>query len=524
MAGFSAMQRLQYQGLIGYGGKMIRDFACLKSGLAFGLLALVAIAPALLSPPMIHDAFGLDIVWTDQFIALLRDGTLYPRWLPASHNGLGSPVFYFYPPFAFYVAGLWGLLGLSAYYAVLAAFWTGLFLSGITMHQWLVQRSRAPLLWSALYMVMPYHMIDFYNRGALAEFWAYAIVPLIALGLTRAMDGRGWIFLAFAYATLVMTHLPMAVLTSAFFIIPLVVAKAIRRPVGVLTSGAAIISGAGLAAFYLVPMAMLQPHTSLYKMVALPEFVAQNWSVLNGALWDKPDGLKLAMTALAILLLLMSVLLATRRSKWGYYAVGMSVLVLGLVPVIWTIPILAKVQFPWRGLLLVEFALVTAFSREHASRVTILTCIAAMLMLWIAMFLARTHHASPEESLAMILKEHPDTLEYLPPGFTREIGIRSQKAEGYASLHRETTVKDGITVGTTFYFPAWRVMCSGQARDTWRDPSTSLVSWRGVGCTPFLSKTPAEKIGLVISLLTLIGMIFGSIPMLRRKLNPRQVA
>jgi hypothetical protein len=129
----------------------------------------------------------------------------------------------------------------------------------------------------------------------------------------------------------------------------------------------------------------------------------------------------------------------------------------------------------------------------------------------LAILLSRTPPPAPDGTLVALLNEHPDASEYLPPGFTHEVGIRSSKAEGFAALHREITVKDGITVGTTFYFPAWRVMCAGQVGDTWRDPSTSLVSWRGEGCTPFVSKTNAEKAGLAITILFLIGMIFGSI-------------
>ena len=74
--------------------------------LAIAAFALLLILPALLSPLKLHDSFWIDWVWVDQFGEQLRQGQLYPRWLPASHDGLGSPVFYYYPPLAFYPAGL----------------------------------------------------------------------------------------------------------------------------------------------------------------------------------------------------------------------------------------------------------------------------------------------------------------------------------------------------------------------------------------------------------------------------------
>ena len=85
-------------------------------GLPYAVIALAAFAllmPAILGPPMFHESFWIDVVWSDQFTALLKDGTLYPRWLPSSYDGLGAPIFYFYPPLAFYVTGFFGLTGLE---------------------------------------------------------------------------------------------------------------------------------------------------------------------------------------------------------------------------------------------------------------------------------------------------------------------------------------------------------------------------------------------------------------------------
>ena len=497
---------------------MTLGFGRFRPALIFGLVALVIVAPALISSPMTHDSFWLDIVWTDQFTALLREGNIYPRWLPNSHDGLGSPVFYFYPPIAFYAAGLFGLFGLPAYHSVLAAFWLGLALSGLTMFHWLRPISQAPIRWSVLYMAMPYHMMNFYNRGALAECWAYAVIPLVALGVTRSMAGRGWIFLAVSYAALVMTHLPTAVLTSLFLVGPLIFVKAIRAPARIVTSGAAILWGFGLAALYLVTMTLLQPHASFEKMVSHPAFIAQNWSVLSGALWQQTGGLKPMMLSLTAVLMLMSILLAIKRQKWGYYALIMSIIVLGLVPMLWTIPVLAKLQFPWRGLLLVEFALVTAFSREHLGRLTITACVAALLSITSTLILSRAYRGPQTGTLATLLQKHPDASEYLPRGFTDEVGIYSPAAERFAALHREEVKKDGITVGTTFYFPAWRVMCSGKVRDVSRDPFTSLVTWRGDRCVPFITRTDAEKSGLAITILCLLGMIIGATPTLRARI------
>ena len=181
-------------------------------------LAILLFLPACLFAPMLRDSFWIDWVWSDQFTAELAKGHLYPRWLPLSNGGQGAPSFYFYPPIAFYVSGFFGLLGLSTYQAILGCFAIALALSGYTMFAWL-RGTPHPLLGALLFMAAPFHIFDFYSRGAQAEFLGIALLPLVALGLRRASEYRPTL-LAFSYAALILTHLPLALLTSLFLIAP----------------------------------------------------------------------------------------------------------------------------------------------------------------------------------------------------------------------------------------------------------------------------------------------------------------
>src|SRR5438105_13866969 len=78
--------------------------------------------------------------WYIQFSTQLWAGDLYPRWLMGMNEGLGSPVFYYYPPVPFFLTGLlkpffpddlhgWHQLGLSASLALIA--------SGLCAYLWL---------------------------------------------------------------------------------------------------------------------------------------------------------------------------------------------------------------------------------------------------------------------------------------------------------------------------------------------------------------------------------------------------
>jgi uncharacterized membrane protein len=154
-------------------------------------IALLLTLPAILAPIKLHDSFWIDWVWVDQFGEQLRQGNLYPRWLPASHGGLGSPVFYYYPPLSFYPAGLLAALGLAPETAIVATFGLAFAGSGAAMFLWARGWTNHPLAAALFFMAAPYHLADFYGRGALAETCAIALIPLLALGLKRVAEGKG---------------------------------------------------------------------------------------------------------------------------------------------------------------------------------------------------------------------------------------------------------------------------------------------------------------------------------------------
>jgi hypothetical protein len=111
---------------------------------------------------------------------------------------------------------------------------------------------------AALYVLLPFHLLDVYDRFALAQFLAFIWLPPL-FRLTRDLAERpsGWLWLGLvaSYAGLVLTHLPTA------FLVPLTLGP--FALVLVARSGSwsrlAPISGAGVTAlvccaFYLIPM------------------------------------------------------------------------------------------------------------------------------------------------------------------------------------------------------------------------------------------------------------------------------
>ncbi|MEO6581134.1 MAG: hypothetical protein ABIN83_08290, partial [Sphingomicrobium sp.] len=168
-----------------FGGRSIMDavasrerragkLAAAAPYILFVALGLTTTLPFLARPELLHDSFWINHVWLDQYAMLLGDGNLLPRWLPLSHNGLGSSVFYYYPPLSFYIAALFRLAGASLWGAELLAFATGIAAAGATMYRWLGPGKRWSWAGAAVFAVSPYHLFDFVQRGALAESVAIA--------------------------------------------------------------------------------------------------------------------------------------------------------------------------------------------------------------------------------------------------------------------------------------------------------------------------------------------------------------
>ncbi len=485
--------------------------------LPYALLALLAAAlsiPAWLAPPILHDSFWSDVVWADQFTDQLRRGLLYPRWLPQSHGGLGSPVFYFYAPGAFWLTGLFGLAGASAYGSVLLAFGTALFASGVAMYHWLAGWTARPLAGACLYMAAPYHLCDFYGRGALAECCAFVFVPCVAIGLRRAAEGRGIAPLALAYAALTMTHLPMALLASVLLVVPygLMLIRRDRRRAVPLALG--ITLGLMLSAIYVVPALMLQPYASIEKLWRVANLRPAQASFIRPDLWPAGTQMGFVIWVTVALAGAAACFAWRRREYWAFYALGCCAVVAGLVPGFWSLPLISQVQFPWRALLLVEFGVATAFARSP------MRSPAATIALFPALLLStvflRQGGEQYEWTLPKLLRSHPEVLEYLPPGATDERDVPPLRPLALAR-NPPPRFADGRTIEPIYFFPAWQVRCGGAEVSAFPDPATKLLSYRGRGCLVRLGRTPAEQAGGAISLGALLLLAIAVIRRGRRR-------
>jgi uncharacterized membrane protein len=71
--------------------------------------------------------------WAWQFIQALKEGVIYPRWLPLNFWGYGSPTFILYPPLAFYLVAFFNVFTHSLIAAMNITKLAALVFSGVGM-------------------------------------------------------------------------------------------------------------------------------------------------------------------------------------------------------------------------------------------------------------------------------------------------------------------------------------------------------------------------------------------------------
>jgi hypothetical protein len=451
------------------------------------LLGMALVIPANLGGPLLHDSFAINWVWADQFTAELGRGNLYPRWLPLSNGGLGSPVFYYYPPLAFHLSGMFGLLGLSTYASTMAAFAAAFAGSGIACWYWLLRRADQPLIGACFFMAAPYHLFDFTVRGALAESVGIALIPVIAIGLRRIAERTGGVGLAAAsYGALICTHLPLALLVSVFFVAPYALVH--RREL--VKFALAVAAGIGLSAVYLFPALALEQYRDVDQLYRSRVLRTEFWSIYE-ANWH--DGVYMSVFAIiAVVIGAAGYAAVVRRDPVAMGTIVIALLIAGIIPHFWSLPLLEKVQFPYRGLPIAEFGLATVIARLPGN--ARIAALAGPLLLSV---LILPGFGIGGSDLRQLRASHPDVQEYLPKGVLKRGQTRPSLREIMTPRVPPPEVRN-MVVEPVFYFPAWS--CGSM------EPRTQLLMHKP-SCVPRLTQTRPEQLGAAVSFASLVFLL-----------------
>jgi len=300
-----------------------------------------------------------------------KEGIIYPRWADQAQWGYGETRFIFYPPVSWIFGAILGAI--LPWHVVPAVFvWIALTLSGCSMfflaREWLEPRDA---VWAALlYAVNPYYLIVVYWRSSFAELLAGALFPLLLLYVLRLERDphRAALPLALIVAAAWLTNIPAAVMLNySLALLVIVAALQNRSPRILLWAAVSAFLGAGLSAFFLLPVAIEQKWVQIWQVLAPGVHPRDNFlfTFIANADHDRFN-LLVSLAALAEVILLAAVFYSRRwvRSSpslwwkvvaWGCMA---GVLMFSVTAPLWLfLPKLRFVQLPWRWLLCLNFAL-----------------------------------------------------------------------------------------------------------------------------------------------------------------------
>ena len=399
--------------------------AAALAGVDRGLWAAMALTlPAL--EPLLRPGVGymadvaVHVYRTVELLRLWQEGIAYSRWAPDLAFGLGYPLFNFYPPLFYYLAGGLTLPGLDVEAAVKATVALVLLASAAGAYglarQWLGESGA--MLAAVAYAWSPFRLREAYFQGDYAQLLALALPPIVLWAIHRlAASGKDRYFAATAVACagLFLSHNISAMLFSpviAAYIALLALARPSMRR-GLPRAIAALLAGAGLSAFFWYP-ALSEMHLVRVEVLHSGDFdfrrhfpppldlVLPSLPLdVNAVNPHVPYNLGLAHLVLALPALW---LLANRRLRWAVLAAaaglaGSAFMMLPTSTPVWqAVPLLPFAEFPWRwlGVAALPLAFLVGAAAEALPRGRALYAAAAAIAIALSLF----PHLYPREPFA----------------------------------------------------------------------------------------------------------------------------
>ncbi|MEO5331061.1 MAG: hypothetical protein H7839_03495 [Magnetococcus sp. YQC-5] len=531
-----------------------------ESIVLIGLMAVITLIglPLLMTGPQSGHSFFFNLSWTKGFAETFAEGIFYPRWLPHLHQEAGSPVFFFYAPFPFYLSTLGHVFCPDCTIDQHMGFgmWFMMLLAGVAFYTFARQLvGHLTALSSAfLYTILPYHFyFDLLQRQALGETSVYIFMPLALLSVKRLSDGWHWVAgVALAFAMALFSHLPGTLLFSPFLLLYAVVI-AYRTPHwrSILVRFAiGIILGMALSGIYLIPALTLQEHINSQVWWDQEYNAFMKWFVMGSVDAKNPQFLQemkdllCGVTIMAGLLFLTAGKNQRAQTPWLIFLVGSWFLMTPLSFWLWKwVPVLQKVQFPFRAAIIFDLAIALIamqalgeISREFPNRSAVAMGIFVVLCLGSIHLIHHEyehHQRLVSDSYYQERKNRAialgwDGLEYFPAAVKdypmaeqySPVMVRIDKKGSYSVeewrsrriiLHM-TLQETSKVIIHQFYFPGWQAQMveSMQIVPLQANPEGLLELNAPAGHYSLqltLETLPAERVGAIMSFVALICML-----------------
>ncbi len=477
-----------------------------------------------------HD--DLQVMRLFQMVRCFNDGQIPCRWSPDMNFGYGQAMFNFYSAFPYYLGLIYKLFMGSSYLGTAKfLFAVSLFSGGIGM--FLLARQFwgywGGVVSAVLYTYAPYHAVDVYVRGALAESFALATLPFVWYFLYKLInknDVKSFSGLSFSLFVLFSTHnismlmyAPFTLLWALFWILYLKNYSSIKY---LSLSG---IVGFGMASFFILPAIFEQNLIDLRYMTSVYYTYEAHFADLNqlfisrfwgdgGSVFGEGDGMSFSVGWphwWNLFWIIPAGLLWIKRRKYQN-----NPLMLGLLVVfffftaflthqrsvfLWKLTDIAVfIQFPWRflGLSMFFIALAGGAVGKHIFLVKYPLALAIIVLTFIfnisyftpVHFSREVKDSEKLSGIAFELQQRGGNADYLPkdvkvvpeypapkePKFVKGKGvIDSYQGQSNGFLINVDIEEDSEIVFPYIYFPRWKAEIDGVPTDVQTNGAHNVI-------------------------------------------------
>lgn len=303
-----------------------------------------------------------------------QDGQIPPRWAEDLNHAFGSPVFIFYYPLPGTLASGLHFFGLSLENSFKLMMTIGFIGAALSFYVWVSSyvSKNVAFVGSLLYGLAPYHFLNLYVRGDIAEIMALAIVPLVFFCIDKVIKhGRisALVWGSILYALLILSHNAISLMFSpVIFLYVFIAVKNTRKAFPI---WGMLIMGLLLSSFFWVPALYESKYTNanlfignMYQehFLSISSLVYSQWGF--GPDTNKVGGLSPQIGPLYVVLFFVALAAAIKKMlpfKAVFWLIICSFSVFMTIDVSWWIwekmPLIKLFQFPWRFTALSSFAI-----------------------------------------------------------------------------------------------------------------------------------------------------------------------
>jgi len=435
----------------------------------------------LISLPSVFPLFGNGFIRTDDadwmvirfsaFYQALSDGQFPVRWLPRLNHSFGYPVANFLYPGFMYLGVPLKFIGFSFIDSVKIVIAMSMIGSSLFTFFWLAKVfSRfAAFVGAAIYLYLPYHLYDLYERGSVGELLALGVLPFILWQIER----RSFVLSAIGIGFLMLSHNTLALLFF-FIIIGYMALQSDFTKYFFWYLGVALI-GIGLATFFWFPALYDLSRTVFFQTQVshFREYFAQVSIV----------GLAVPFVMLSFVFLFLMKSVKEKKHGIAFFVLGIIALFFstGLSTLFWEFLPISFIQFPFRMLsvVLISLAFLTAWVIHAISSEKRQYILAGIVFLLLFPSFLRLTNVTLHEVNDDIYATNEGTTtvqnEYMPK-YVRL--VPSERPDSFVFLNDEplpimlrpttdvsftvTTNKPSFLTYNQLYFPGWVATVDGE--------------------------------------------------------------